>query len=114
MKLCVRAWPTMPRSCWTARFSKQNRKAEAPGHRRRRIPTPIQGEDFKSSIQANGIYKCGFNFFMLNLTWSPTPGVPIQEARVDMIMNYYFKKPAALPSDLAMRAPNKELSLNPI
>ena len=66
---------------------------------------PYNAADFKLSM-TTGLYKCGFNIFMVNFNWSPTPGVPIAEARVDMFMEYYFKEPAVVPFDLVIRVPS--------
>ena len=68
--------------------------------------TPYNAEDFKTSIKANKLYKCGFNLFAMNLQWSAMPGVPLVEARVDLLLEYYFKRPAAVPFDFVIRIPN--------
>ena len=47
---------------------------------------PYDAADFKTAMKAHGVYKCGFNVFMLNLSWSAMPGVPLVAARVDMKM----------------------------
>ena len=66
---------------------------------------PYTSADFKACM-TTGMYKCGFNIFAVNFNWSPTPGVPIAESRVDMFMEYYFKEPAPVPFDLIIRVPN--------
>ena len=68
--------------------------------------TPFNATDFNTSMSHSGMYKCGFNFFMLNLSWSATPGVPLVQGRVDMLMNYYFKKASPIPFDLVVRVPS--------
>ena len=67
---------------------------------------PYNEDDFLVSIKENGMHKCGFNLFMLNLSWSPTPGVPLADMRVDTFIDYYFKKAAPLPLDLVIRVPS--------
>jgi len=37
---------------------------------------PYNAADFKLSM-ATGMHKCGFNIFMVNFNWSPTPGAPL-------------------------------------
>jgi hypothetical protein len=70
---------------------------------------PYNAAEYKMSMhQGIGMYKCGFNMFMLNFSWSATPGVPIAEARVDMLMDYYFKKPGPVPFDLVIRVPSAD------
>ena len=39
-------------------------------------------------------YKAGVSFFTQNLIFSPAPGVPLCQARVDVLVAYYFKEPA--------------------
>jgi len=76
------------------------------------IQAPFHIDHFNTSMKAVGCYKCGFNFFALNLTWSPNPGVPLLGARVDMLVSYYFKQPAPVPFDLVVRVPS--LDYNPM
>ena len=63
---------------------------------------------YKTAIQATGKYKSSINFMWINMLFTPTPGVPIQESRVDGLMEYYFKEPAPYPVELIIAVPDKE------
>ena len=69
---------------------------------------PYNAKEHEISMKEAGMHKCGFNMFMLNLSWSATPGVPIVEARVDTLMEYYFKQPSPIPFDLVIRVPSND------
>lgn len=56
-------------------------------------------------MATNGVYRCGFNLFMTNFSWTATPGVPVVQGRIDMIMDYHFKTPGPIPFDFVLRAP---------
>ena len=60
------------------------------------------------AIKATSRYKCAINFMWLNMLYSPTPGVPIQESRVEGLMDFYFKSPAPYPIELIIAVPSKE------
>ena len=69
---------------------------------------PYDPAAYKAAMATAGMYKCGFNFFHTNLSWSPTPSIPLVEGRIDMLGAYYFKAPSPMPFDLVLRAPNDE------
>jgi hypothetical protein len=49
-------------------------------------------------------YKCGMNLWWTNLLFSPSPGVPLANARIDLLVDYYFEEPA-LPFDIVIPVP---------
>ena len=69
---------------------------------------PFDGDNFKRSLTANGIYRCGFNLFMTNLSWTATPGVPIVQGRIDTLVQYSFLKPGPIPFDFVIRVPTAD------
>jgi hypothetical protein len=61
---------------------------------------------FTAAMTNVGRYKCGMNLWWTNLLFSPSPGVPLTDARVDLLVDYYFKGPAPFPFDLVIAVPD--------
>ena len=57
---------------------------------------------YQDAMASAGKYKAGVNFFAQNLLYTTAPHVPIHEARVAGLVDYYFTNPAPFPLDLVI------------
>ena len=46
---------------------------------------PYDHETFKQCMESCGVYKCGFNMFLFNWTWSACPSVPISQKSAEIL-----------------------------
>ena len=77
------------------------------------IMAPFNLEMFKASMKRNKEYKCGGNFFWLDMRYSSSPGVPLNKEAVAQFETHYFKDPLnAFPVDVCVAVP--DLSFNPL
>lgn len=60
---------------------------------------------YDNAMAAVGKYKCGINFFWLNLLWTPCPGVPLSDSRIELLVAQYFTVPSPMPLDLLIAVP---------
>ena len=67
---------------------------------------------YQDAMASAGKYKAGVNFFAQNLLYTTAPHVPIHEARVAGLVDYYFKEPAPFPLDLVIAV--ADLQFNPM
>ena len=69
-------------------------------------PDPFSVDDYEvSSVCDGGTYSATVNFFALNPLYTATPFVPINEAVVDALADFYFKDPRPFPLDMLIRVP---------
>lgn len=68
----------------------------------------FNASDYAVAMGTVGRYKCGMNLWWTNLLFTPSPGVPLVDARIDMLMQYYFKEPAPFPFDLVIAIPDRD------
>ena len=67
---------------------------------------PFDQAAFAIAIAAElGYYTCAINLAWVNLFWSATPGTPIRESAVELVMETSFKVPTAL--DVIVAVPDK-------